>query len=234
MKKIYLLVLLILNTTLNSDIINGSTDPVGRPRDLSINPIYVGFDHSQTTSIKNHTLTHLSGSEVLVTFTTSSHLVLEDSTLSLDSSFTFSHGTIEITGDVSIEGSGKEFYFNSVFLRINTGSTLRIGNGVTFIYTPTSTTKFGIQFEDSTSIFKLDSATLKIDNNFGLHLSDGVLEVNGNSIIDNTSTDTNQALILGFGTSRYLDCKLKINSGSELNIQNAGIISRNIGPTGID
>ncbi|MCK4264735.1 hypothetical protein KAW80_00035 [Candidatus Babeliales bacterium] len=228
MKKIYLLILLILNTSLNSDIINGSTDTVGRPRDLSINPIYIGFDHSQTTSIKNHTLTHLSGSEALVTFTTSSHLVLEDSTLSLDSSFTFSHGTIDIVGTVNIEGSGKTFNFGSVFLRINSSSRLRIGEGVTFVYTPTSKTKGAIQFYNDDSVFELDGATLKVDNSLGLQMNIGTLEINGNSIIDNASTDTLQALILGYGTATNTDGPLKINSGAKLTIKNAGLILRNL------
>ncbi|MCK4264737.1 hypothetical protein KAW80_00045 [Candidatus Babeliales bacterium] len=232
MKK-FLLVLLLISS-IKADIIDGDDDPVGNPRNLSINPIYIGFDHSQTTSIKNHTLTNLSGSETLITFTTSSHLVLENTTLSLDGTFTFSHGAIEIVGNVNIEGSDQEFYLRSIFIRIRSGSKLRIGNGITFVYTPTSYIKSGIQFEDSSGVLELDNATLKVDNQYGLQIGMGNIEIKGNSTIDNASTDTTQALVLGFGTHSLADCKLKINSGAELTIKNAGAIWRNKGTGSLD
>ncbi|MCK4264736.1 hypothetical protein KAW80_00040 [Candidatus Babeliales bacterium] len=228
-KFLIFIIFCIYNPHVTADIVNGYSDTVGRPRDLSLNPIYVGFDHSQTTSIINHNLTHLSGSETLVTFTTSSHLILQNTTLSLDGTFTFSHGTIDIVGTVNIEGSGQEFYFNSVFLRINSGSRLRIGDGVTFIYTPTSKLKGAIQFDDDSGIFELDGATLKVSNDFGLQMNIGTLEINGNSIIDNITSDTTLALILGYGTATNTDGPLRINSDARLTVKKAGLILRNLG-----
>ena len=136
-----------------SEIINGNTDTFGSPRNLSLNPILAGNDvndPTQTTSIIKHTLTNLSGVDRLMTYTATSKVVFQNTSLILDGTFTFTHGSIEIVGDVGISGSGQTFRFESSSLLISSNSSLSIGNGVTLEFAPTSSRQRAIYFEDNT------------------------------------------------------------------------------------
>ena len=229
--KRYLILFLICN--LNADIIDGNTDPIGNPRDLSLNPIDVGIllDEFVTTSIKNHNLTNLSGTDRLRTFTACSQLVLENTNLDLDGTFTFTHGSIRIVGNCTINGSSdfNKFRFASHMIYITESSSLRIGHNVIFEYAPTSSILDGIRFFSPSSKLILEDATLTVSNTYGLNLIRGQLQIEGNSTVDNVYTDTSKALMLGYGPMSSGDCKLKITNGSKLTVKNAGIVYRNVG-----
>ena len=233
--KRYLLLFIIFN--LNANIIDGNTNPIGNPRDLSLNPIDVGIlvDEFVTTSIKNHNLTNLSGTDRLRTFTACSQLVLENTTLDLDGTFTFTHGSIRIVGNCTINGSSdfNKFRFASHMIYITESSSLRIGPNVIFEYAPTSSILDGIRFFSPSSKLILEDATLTVSNTYGLNLIRGQLQIEGNSIVDNVYTDTSKALVLGYGPMSSGDCKLKITNGSKLTVKNAGIVYRNVGTSSL-
>ena len=240
MKK--LLLVLLVQSICHANIYDGNTDAIASPRDLSLNPMDIGQqDVSQTTSVKNYILTNLSGQDRLRTFTTTSQMVLENSTLELDGTFTFSHGSIKVVGNCVINGSSdfNKFRFESHLIHITEGSELRIGPGVNFEYASTCSLATGIRFANSASRLVLEDATLTVSNRHGLNLIRGILKIEGSSTIDNYFTEdtvafldtktsfTETALVLGNGPSSDGDCKLQIASGAKLTIKNAGIIYRN-------
>ena len=248
MKKI--LLLLLVQSICHANIIDGNTDVYGRPRDVSLNNIEIGglYTDALTTSIKNHTLTNVSGQDRIWTFTSVSKLVLENSTLDLDGTLTFSHGVIQIVGNCAINGSSdfNKFRYEGHLIHISEGSELRIGPGVNFEYAPTGSTRKGIRFSSSSSKLTLEDSTFTVSNGMGLNLVNGQIRIEGNSVIDSFFTEdnvkyldrniayTDAALVLGYGSTNYGDCKLKIASGAKLNVKNAGIIYRNNGADGFD
>jgi len=213
--------------SLYSNTIDGAASGTIYPYDLRYNSIVVGSDLNQSTSILNELLTNLSGTSRLMTYTASSKLYLRNTTLVLDGNYTFSHGSIEVAGEVKITGSGNVFTFAAASLLVDSGSCLTIGPGVTFQFAPTGSWKSNIVFQDNSASLKLIDATLLVNNIQGMVLTGGRLVIDGASTIDSTSTLTTQALFMGTEYTGTGDCVLELLGKSQLNIKNAGIVWRN-------
>jgi hypothetical protein len=149
----------------------------------------------------------------------------------LDGNYTFSHGSIEVAGEVKITGSGNIFTFAAASLLVDSGSCLTIGPGVTFQFAPTGSWSANIVFQDNSSSIKLIDATLLVNNAQGMVLTGGRFIIEGLSTVDNTSTLTTQALFLGTEYTGTGDCVLVLEKSARLNIKNAGIVWRNQGST---
>jgi len=217
--------------SLFSNIIDGYASGTIFPYDLRYNSIVVGSDLNQSTSVLNELLTNLSGTSRLMTYTASSKLYLRNTTLVLDGNYTFSHGSIEVAGEVKITGSGNIFTFAAASLLVDSGSCLTIGPGVTFQFAPTGSWSANIVFQDNSSSIKLIDATLLVNNAQGMVLTGGRFIIEGLSTVDNTSTLTTQALFLGTEYTGTGDCVLVLEKSARLNIKNAGIVWRNQGST---
>ncbi len=177
----------------------------------------------------------------LVVHHSTSQLVLENSTLSLDGNYSFTQGSLVVKGDCTITGTaGTLFTFNGHNILIDDNSTLRIKN-VTFQSSPTSRIRQLIRYGNSKSKFILENATFKVDNapsallsSGGMMMVGGNLVIEGSSVIDNTSTSSMHALFLGNGSYSSSDCRLVIRSGSKLTVNNAGIVFKSVGVGSLD
>ncbi len=172
----------------------------------------------------------------LVMHHSTSQLVLENSTLSLDGNYSFTQGSLVVKGDCTITGTeGTLFTFNGHNILIDDDATLRVEN-VTFQAVPTSRMRQLVRYGNSTSELLLDNATFKCDNapsallsSGGMVMVGGNLVIEGSSVVDNTGTSSMHALFLGNGSYSSSDCRLVVRPRSKLTVRNAGIVFKNVG-----
>jgi len=195
-------------------------------------------------TFRNVTVDRLSGvagdslASRLVMDHSTSKLVLDDCTLVLDDDYTFTQGSIEIVGDVTITGSGKAFNFRGHDLLIRRDATLRISDYAKFVYDPSitdtssaSTNELGsrhIRFENGTSAFCLSNGIFRIQNTYGCIFVGGNFLVEGTGILENSNTLSSNSLQLGNGVYSDADCKLLINPDARLHQNQPGLINRNL------
>lgn len=144
-------------------------------------------------------------------------LSLEDMVLALDGNFSFTQGSFDIVGDVSIQGANKIFsYRTTQSSTIQAGSSLILDAGLTFSYAPTNNANSLLQCIDKSSQLKLNGATL-FATAVGLNLTKGTLFIDGLSALSSDGANTSQAISFGDG----------INSSNNMNIEflPAGVLS---------
>ena len=191
-------------------------------------------------TFRNLTVENLSSDRLIVDHSTS-QLVLQNSTLSLDGNYSFTQGSLVIKGDCTITGTaGTLFTFHGHNILIDDNSTLRVKN-VTFQAAPTSRMRQLVRYGNSTSELLLDNATFKCDNSpsalmssGGMMMVGGNLVIEGSSVIDNTGTSSMHALFLGNGSYSSADCRLVVRPRSKLTVRNAGIVFKNVGLGSLD
>lgn len=227
MEKRFLLFLLIIANfgLLNADL---TIDGKGNEWNLLARGI-LSIPTGNKLTLKDVNVNKLSASRLVVHHSTS-QLVLENSSLSLDGNYSFTHGSLVIKGDCTITGTtGTLFTFNGHHILIDYNSTLKIKN-ITFQPSPTSKIHQLIKYGNQISKLLLENATLKVNNiTNGLAMVSGNLVIEGSSTIDNTSTDTAYALQLGNGADSSSNCNLVIRKNSKLTVDNAGVVFKNIG-----
>jgi 6-phosphogluconolactonase (cycloisomerase 2 family) len=185
-------------------------------------------------TLQNTSLLNIAGTKLVMEHSTSK-LALDSSDLLLSGNYTFSQGSMSIQGACSIKTTSSIdtlFSFSGHYLFIAKNSSLTIGPGVTFQYNPGSGIREGICLEDMSSQLILNNATLRNNNLIGMILHNGNLVIQGTSIVEGTSTDTKQALILGGSADFWGDCRLLIDPDAKLSIKRSGIAYRNKGTYG--
>ncbi len=204
----------------------------------------LGVGTGAKLTLKNVTIDSLSGNATtgrLIMHHSTSQLVLQNSTLSLDGNYSFTQGSLVIKGDCTITGTaGTLFTFHGHNILIDDNSTLRVKN-VTFQAAPTSRMRQLVRYGNSTSELLLDNATFKCDNSpsalmssGGMMMVGGNLVIKGSSVIDNTGTSSMHALFLGNGSYSSSDCRLVVRPRSKLTVRNAGIVFKNVGVGSLD
>ena len=126
-------------------------------------------------TLQNVTLTGVNASTLHMWHGTS-RIVLQSSKLILDDNYSFSQGSIEVSGDSAIEGEFT-FTFSGHNLVIRPGSELCLGRNLEFVCTPTSRIRFPIVFQDDTSKLRLNNCTFKNNNEI-----QGIVFTNGQFI----------------------------------------------------
>ncbi|MCK4264776.1 WD40 repeat domain-containing protein [Candidatus Babeliales bacterium] len=233
--QIYLIIILInLSTFINADL---TIDGNGNTLELSNNGELV-VEAGKTLTLKDMTLTKLSGERLIMTNGTSK-LKLDNARIVLDDAYSFSQGSIEVLNHSIIEGEFT-FTFSGHNLFINKNSTLKIGENTTFVCTPTGGIINPILFENETSSFFLDNATFKnhnLDhegNYLGLIFTNGNFVIDGTSYLENAGTTTDQGVMLGVGPTSYGDCKLTIKPNAKLIINGGALVYNNTGIKGLN
>ncbi len=195
-------------------------------------------------TLKSVTVNKLQGtvsSSRLVMSHSTSQLVLENSTLSLDGNYSFTQGSLVVKGDCTITGTaGTLFTFNGHNILIDNSATLRIKN-VTFQAAPTSGIRQLVRYGNSKSKLLLKDATFKCNNapsgllrSGGFVMVGGGLVIEGSSVVDNTGTSSMHALQLGNGSYSSSDCRLVVCPSSKLTVRNAGIVFKSVGVGSLD
>ena len=214
-------------------------DGGGGSLELSVTfSVRVGTGSKMT--FRDLTVDNLSSDRLIMNHSTS-QLVLQNSTLSLDGNYSFTQGSLVIKGDCTITGTaGTLFTFHGHNILIDDNSTLRVKN-VTFQAAPTSRMRQLVRYGNSTSELLLDNATFKCDNSpsalmssGGMMMVGGNLVIEGSSVIDNTGTSSMHALFLGNGSYSSADCRLVVRPRSKLTVRNAGIVFKNVGLGSLD
>lgn len=161
-------------------------------------------------------------------------ITVQLSKIFLDGDFTFSLGSFRFLGNTMIGGGDHIFAYQSVMPSIiASNSALSLEAGLTFSYDPFVFKKDLLQFENNQSLLSLGGSTLYIST-AGMELTTGQVYLSNSSYVvskllinSETQEILTGGLFLGNNTSSD-DCKLKLNTGSLLDIQEGRLVYRNV------
>jgi hypothetical protein len=127
-----------------------------------------------------------------------SKLILRDTDLYLDGTFTLTQGKVDILGSSALYGNGKTFaYQSSDDLTILKNSCLRCDFGLTFSYDSLAAARDKIVFNDSlSSLLHLNGATLHATHT-GLDVTSGRLVIQDRVIFNSEADNAFEAIKIG-------------------------------------
>ena len=189
------------------------------------------LDNYITLTLRNIHLRNLKNygdgsSSISVKRSWKAQVALQNSSLCLDSDFTFSLGQLYIHGDVEISGTHKFIYTSTHAARIEKFSSWNFDNNSTFSYAPASDNRNLIIMADETSVLFLNGATIE-STTTGLQLTNGILIVDHKSYLENSATSISQAIAFGDGNSNH-NLKIEILPGASLDLKSGIIDYKNV------
>lgn len=122
-------------------------------------------------------------------------LYLDDSSLLLSGTYTFTQGTINVINDAKISGTGLFAYTSAQNFNVRSKSTLLLDKGITFSYDSAAASKDNLVLEDKTSTLLLRGCTMH-STHTGLRLSTGILEIEDRVIFENEARVEAEAMEL--------------------------------------
>lgn len=140
--------------------------------------------------------------------------------------YSFTAGSIEYTGDVTLGGSSVFNYQTNMGSTIDSGSKVAVSQGMALNYAPGTNFRNLLVMTDSTSVLSFNNATL-VSTATGIQLKKGTLLVDGVMTIQSAAASSAEAVIFGDGTpANDLIIKLMPGAGVQvtsgyLNYQNA-------------
>jgi hypothetical protein len=132
---------------------------------------------------------------------------LDNASLRLSGTYTFTQGYIDIFQDCKISGTGVFAYQSSQDLRINSHSKLLIDRGMTFSYDSNAASKEKLIFTDDTSTLHLNGCTL-YSTRTGLRLTGGTM------IIQDLVTVKNEAQVMAEAMELLEDLDIGVLGGA--------------------
>ncbi|HBS48025.1 TPA: hypothetical protein DEO28_02565 [Candidatus Dependentiae bacterium] len=239
--KIYIS-LLIITTLFIYSLLNAGNivyNLAGGVLDLtSTQSFYIPAGDSYT--IKNGQVNNILANSIIMHDSTS-QLILQNVTLCLNNDYTMTQGSMLVKGDCEIASNNYKFTTQGHYILIDDNATLKFNN-TTFVMQPTQKNVNLVIFSNNLSNLYLLDSTLKVDYIDGGStiscdncpvFAGGKLIIDGNCTVDNASTYTMNALQLGVSLTAE-DCVLQIKDGSELTINNAGMIINNAATNSLD
>lgn len=188
----------------------------------STTTIIVG--ENSTLLLKNMTIKGLEENRIHGTDATST-FSFKNVELVLDDDFSFTVSKFAVLSDLTILGDGKTFnYQTDQVSTVSTCGRLILENGVTFNYNPSSGLSNLLQFEDSTSHFLLNSATLEATD--ALSLQKGQVFVDGKSTI--CAQGTPGEVVFGDGASVANNMCLRMLPAANLIIAKGTLVHNNV------
>jgi len=160
--------------------------------------------------------------------TTNSTVSLQDATLKLAATYTFTQGHLEVIGDSKIMGDGQIFSFETPQTSsIHSRAMLTVDRNTTFSYSPHgSTNKQLLWMPDITSVLFLNGATLKTTTT-GMQFTRGTLLADGKvNFYNDSATKLSQAIIFGDSVAAH-DANISIMPAASINLQSGLIDYRN-------
>ncbi len=165
----------------------------------------------------------------------SSTLVLDGVIWEQDGDFTFAQGKIKWSHDVKMKGASTFTYQSGQVSTILMESNLTLDPGFTFKYDPAATASQDlISFEDSSSTFVLNGATLQVAA-VGMHLTRGVIQVLRDSFLLielQGGAELDGGLTLGDSMSSE-DVEVYIGAGVVLTLQRGSLNYKNVNPSSL-
>ncbi len=199
----------------------------GQSLDLSNTASITIAGHSSALLLDNVTLKNLRGTSLRALHSNST-VSLQDATLKLSSTYTFTQGHLEIVGDSKIMGDGQIFSYTSPQTSsICSRAMLTIDRNTTFSYSPHGSTNKGlIWMPDITSVLYLNGATLKTTTT-GIQFKRGTLLIDGKvNLYNDSATSLSQAIVFGDGVAAN-DANISIMPAASINLQTGLIDYRN-------
>ena len=183
--------------------------------------------HVKTLRLCNGRLTKLSGTKLLIG--NGSKVILENMELVINNDTNdyslVNDADIAVQGTCSVSGNAGRTFINSSTgdVRILSGSTLTIGDGITWYHNNNGTTN--LIFADATSRLELIGATLKRKSFADEEYTDKLLLTVGTMIVDHASIIDLGDTGIAFGTSDSEDnFELVFRPSASLHVQGAGAL----------
>jgi len=159
-------------------------------------------------------------------FDNSGIITFDNSTLSLNDTFSFERGHLFINNEVNFTGTSEFIYYSINTSYILPHSALNFAPQTTFLYSPYSTNNNLIIMHDKSSCMKFDNSSLKVTHT-GLQLTHGSLYFDNKITISSTHETFNNALIFGnldlgadYNLSTYILSGARINLNGRLVLDN--------------
>lgn len=151
-------------------------------------------------------------------------LILDDIVWTQNGDYTFSNGSILFNDFVTFAG-GYNFIYQSVLTStISSDSTWYVSNMETISIGRQNSVfaREPLYFTDQTATLKLENSTMSVQP-FGMHLTQGTVEVDGEVGLSINSTDSTHGLICGDGTTAG-NINFILSSAAVLNLQQGHIV----------
>ncbi|KKP35322.1 MAG: hypothetical protein UR26_C0006G0006 [candidate division TM6 bacterium GW2011_GWF2_32_72] len=155
-----------------------------------------------------------------------STITLQNSTLVLDSDYSFTSGALKIKDSVKIKGIHTFAYQSVATSTIFKNSELILDKGLTFSYDPISSSSQLLEFTDVTSELILNGATIHTVTN--LELTKGTLTIQRTSYLSSEATDyfdASQGIFFGNSVD---DIVCQFEQGAKLCLLQGNLVNKNI------
>lgn len=157
-----------------------------------------------------------------------STITYKNCTYVLDESITFDQGRFDVIRDFIIQGESYSFDYNSDQIStIGETGRLLVDTNVTFSYVPSIADNALLQLTADSSIFRLQSGTLAT-NSTGLHLTKGIVQVDGRSYLHNLGVNTSQGIIFGDSMDSNNNICLEIEPAANLEVLEGFFVNNNL------
>jgi WD40 repeat protein len=159
---------------------------------------YIAIQPQSFTTISNVILQGVRDNNIQCLDDTSS-IVFDNTKILLSSDFSFTTGSLNFSGDVTLRGTSIFNYTTHMGSTLNSATKLSIDQGMTFNYAPANNLRNLLVMTDSTSVLSCNNATL-VSTATGIQLTKGTLFVDGVMKIQSAAASSAEAVIFGDGT----------------------------------
>ncbi len=157
-----------------------------------------------------------------------SKVVFDNVRIILDGEYSFTLGSFDVNNQLSIEGDGYTFNFQTdLVCTITRNSQLILNDGITFNYDPSIVSKTLLQLYDETSTLVLNGARLSA-NSAGIQLTKGRLFIEGKSFLNGAGMLLNEAIDFGDGNNVLNNLRVEWLPAAQLIVEEGFLRDRNV------
>jgi hypothetical protein len=144
-----------------------------------------------------------------------------------DDAYTFSLGSFEVISDFKVQGENKFTYKTTKESNINTKAKMTMEKNTTFSYDSQSTSRGLLTFDDSTSILRMEKATLH-STSTGMQLEKGTLEISGKCYLSSEASCQAEGIMFGDGSSSDNNLTIEVNPESGLKLNSGYLVYQDV------